>query len=79
VRRNLGEFCRPHHDVKDAPGWKVVQSDDGVFTFTTPTGRVYRTRPPGADGEVKPVEQILIPKPPPRRKNPPPEDDPPPF
>jgi hypothetical protein len=50
-----------------------------VFTFTTPTGRVYRTRPPGADGEVKPVEQILIPKPPPRRKNPPPEDDPPPF
>jgi hypothetical protein len=37
----------------------VVQ-DNGVFTFITPHGRVYKTHPPGADGEVKPVEIVDI-------------------
>jgi hypothetical protein len=78
VPRNLGDFCTHHHQLKDAPGWKVHQDGDGIFTFTTPSGRVYRTRPPGADGEVNPVETIEIPKPP-HRKAPPPDGDLPPF
>jgi len=49
-----------------------------VLTFITPSGRVYRTRPPGADGEVKPVEEIKIPKPE-GRAAPPPKEDIPPF
>jgi hypothetical protein len=49
--------------LKDAPGWRVHQDRDGNFTFITPHRRVYRTRPPGADGEVHPVETIEIPKP----------------
>jgi hypothetical protein len=80
LRANLGDFCTHHHQLKDAPGWKVHQDPDGNFTFITPSRRVYRTRPPGADGEVKPVETIEIPTPPSRRKAPPPnDDDPPPF
>jgi Domain of unknown function (DUF222) len=78
VRVNLGDFCEHHHDLKDSPGWKVVQDDDGIFTIITPSGRVYRSRPPGADGEVKPVEEIPIPKPE-GRAAPPPSDDSPPF
>jgi hypothetical protein len=78
IRVNLGDFCKYHHDVKDLPGWKVRQDHDGNFTVITPNRRVYRTRPPGADGDVSPVETITIPGPPPapaRRKVLPPEDD----
>jgi hypothetical protein len=78
VQRNLGDFCKYHHDVKDLPGWKVHQDHDGNFTFIIPHRRVYRTRPPGVDGDVRPVETIEIPKPPSRQKAPP-GDDPPPF
>jgi hypothetical protein len=78
IRTNLGDFCTHHHQLKDTPGWKVHQDNDGNFTFITPHHRVYRTRPPGADGEVKPVEEIVIPKPH-GRKAPPSEDEPPPF
>jgi hypothetical protein len=79
VAKNLGDFCTHHHQLKDAPGWKVYQDSDGNFTFITPHRRVYRTRPPGADGEVKPGETIEIPPPPSHRKAPPPDEDPPPF
>jgi Domain of unknown function (DUF222) len=72
VQTNLGDFCKAHHQLKDAPGWKVVQETNGVFTFITPHGRAYRTYPPGADGEVKPVETIEISKPPPKSDGPPP-------
>jgi hypothetical protein len=50
--------------MKDSPGWHVHQDNAGNFTFITPSRRAYRTRPPRADGEVKPVETIEIPKPP---------------
>jgi len=84
VQRNLGDFCKAHHQLKDAPGWKVVQDDNAIFTFITPHGRVYKTYPPGADGEVKPVETINIPKPagrksPPDQQTPPQSDELPPF
>jgi len=42
---NFGPPCRHHHHVKQAPGWKLEQHEPGVFRWTTPSGRVYTTRP----------------------------------
>jgi hypothetical protein len=58
IRRNLACFCRRHHQIKQLPGWKVVQGDHGELSFTTPTGRSYRTRPPNPDGSEDPVEEL---------------------
>jgi hypothetical protein len=76
---NLGDFCTHHHQLKDAPGWTVAQDGTGVFTFRTPHGRIYRTRPPGADGDVRPIEIIDTPKPAPPPEARPPDDNTPPF
>jgi hypothetical protein len=42
---NLGPPCRHHHRVKQAPGWHLDQPEPGVMRWTTPSGRVYQTRP----------------------------------
>ncbi|MCU1295703.1 MAG: endonuclease [Bryobacterales bacterium] len=44
---NLAHLCRPHHTVKGNTTWTVTQATDGsgVLTWTTPTGRTYRTYP----------------------------------
>jgi hypothetical protein len=42
---NLGTPCRRHHKAKQAPGWKLEQPQPGIFTWTTPSGRTYPTRP----------------------------------
>jgi uncharacterized protein DUF222 len=42
---NLGPPCRHHHRAKQAPGWTLEQPEPGVFRWTTPSGRVYETRP----------------------------------
>lgn len=42
---NLGPPCRRHHRVKQAPGWQLDQVAPGVMRWTTPSGRVYETRP----------------------------------
>jgi hypothetical protein len=42
---NLGPPCRRDHRTKQALGWKLEQSEPGVFTWTTPSGRSYTTRP----------------------------------
>jgi hypothetical protein len=42
---NLGPKCRTHHRAKQAPGWKVEQSEPGVFRWTFPSGRTRTTRP----------------------------------
>jgi len=42
---NLGPPCRHHHHVKQAPGWTLEQPEPGVMRWTTPSGRVYTTRP----------------------------------
>lgn len=52
IRRNLACFCRRHHQIKQMPGWTVVQGDHGELTFTTPAGRIHRTRPPNPDGSI---------------------------
>jgi Domain of unknown function (DUF222) len=42
---NLGPPCQRHHHAKHAPGWKLEQTEPGVMTWTTPSGRTYTTRP----------------------------------
>ncbi len=37
--------CRGDHRLKQDPRWKVDQHPDGTFTWTTPSGRQYRTEP----------------------------------
>ena len=45
---NLAHLCRGHHTLKGNTAWTVTQANDGsgVLTWTTPTGRTYRTHPP---------------------------------
>jgi hypothetical protein len=42
---DLGPVCRRHHRAKQAPGWQLSQPEPGVMRWTTPSGRVYTTRP----------------------------------
>jgi hypothetical protein len=44
---NLAHLCPGHHTLKGNTNWTVTQADDGsgVLTWTTPSGRTYRTYP----------------------------------
>jgi hypothetical protein len=42
---NLAPLCRRHHRAKQAPGWHLAQTQQGVMTWTLPSGRTYTTRP----------------------------------
>jgi hypothetical protein len=44
---NLAHLCAGHHTLKGNTAWTVTQATDGsgVLTWTTPTGRSYRTFP----------------------------------
>jgi Domain of unknown function (DUF222) len=44
-QENLGGLCRYHHRCKQAPGWKLEQSEPGVFQWHAPSGRTRTTRP----------------------------------
>jgi hypothetical protein len=46
---DLGPVCRRHHRAKQAPGWHLSQPQPGVMRWTTPSGRVYTTRPTAYD------------------------------
>jgi hypothetical protein len=48
---NLGALCRRHHRLKhELPGSSLVQTEDGTFTWTLPTGHHYTDHPwAGAD------------------------------
>jgi hypothetical protein len=43
---NLGPGCKRHHKVKHSDGFTIRRSDDGSYTWTTPTGHTYVSRPP---------------------------------
>jgi hypothetical protein len=45
VRDNLGPLCPHDHALKHDGGWTIVQDRPGYFTWTSPLGAVYRTRP----------------------------------
>jgi len=42
---NLAVLCRRHHRLKHTTGWNVTLDPTGTMTWTTPTGRRYRTEP----------------------------------
>ncbi len=42
---NLAPRCRTHHRAKQAPDWKVEQTEPGVSRWMLPSGRVHTTRP----------------------------------
>ncbi len=44
---NLSVLCRRHHRVKQTQGFAVTQVADGLLRWTTPTGHVHTTGPPG--------------------------------
>ncbi len=52
---NIDPKCRRHHRLKQRKGWGVARSDDGVVTWTTPSGHVYRSRPPPPPSPVRPA------------------------
>ncbi len=58
IRINLACLCPFHHQLKHQPGWSLVQDPDGTLSFTTPTGDVYRTRPPTVLGEDYATEHV---------------------
>lgn len=43
---NLAHLCRGHHVLKHHSDWEITQEPGGVIRWTSPTGRVYRDRPP---------------------------------
>jgi hypothetical protein len=43
---NLGPLCRHHHRAKTEGGWSWRRDDDGVITWTAPTGHQYVTQTP---------------------------------
>jgi hypothetical protein len=42
---NIGPGCRRHHQAKQAPGWRLEQTEPGRFTWTLPSGRRLSTTP----------------------------------
>ncbi|MFC6703897.1 HNH endonuclease signature motif containing protein [Flexivirga alba] len=42
---NLHALCRHHHRTKQAHGWTVTMTPDGVCTWTSPAGHTYVTTP----------------------------------
>jgi len=50
---NLDSKCRQHHRLKTfhngAGGWRDQQLVDGTIVWTSPTGRIYRCTPDGAE------------------------------
>jgi len=42
---NLHCLCRHHHRTKQATGWTVTMTPDGVCTWTSPTTHTYTTTP----------------------------------
>jgi hypothetical protein len=42
---NLGPQCKHHHIIKHLNHWLLEQPEPGTFTWHTPAGRTYTTRP----------------------------------
>ncbi|MEU2349110.1 DUF222 domain-containing protein [Modestobacter sp. NPDC049651] len=71
---NMCCLCRHHHRlVHQAPGWQLHALTGGALRFTTPTGEVLISSPPGPDDDDPTVHRLGSPP------TGPPADDPPPF
>ncbi|MFV8161875.1 DUF222 domain-containing protein [Mycobacterium sp. 134] len=49
VPANLKCLCRFHHRLKTFGGWSDEQYPDGTVVWTSPSSKIYRTTPGGAD------------------------------
>jgi hypothetical protein len=59
---NLAALCGPHHALKHATTWRVVNRGDGILDWTSPTGKTHTTypattlpHPPPGAGEPAPA------------------------
>lgn len=43
---NLVTLCRRHHVLKTHNDWKLAVESDGTCRWTSPTGKIYRVKPP---------------------------------
>ncbi|MGH3908643.1 MAG: HNH endonuclease signature motif containing protein [Pseudonocardiaceae bacterium] len=50
---NSGPLCGHDHNLKHGGGWRLHQPAPGHFTWTSPLGRIYHTRP-----QVVPTDQV---------------------
>jgi hypothetical protein len=70
---DLACYCREHHRLKTfhagPEGWRDRQLADGTIVWISPTGRIYRTDPSGADlfDDLRPP--CMTPAPRPRNRN----------
>lgn len=51
---NLAHLCPGHHHLKHETGWTVQHSDNGLLTWTTPSGRQHTTIPDPPDWQPLP-------------------------
>ncbi len=45
VETNLAHLCRGHHRLKERGRWQIRHDPGGTLKWTSPTGRIYETRP----------------------------------
>ncbi|WP_146079100.1 HNH endonuclease signature motif containing protein [Pseudoclavibacter sp. RFBA6] len=64
---NLSDFCKNHHIVKHHTAWKVRQLGGGVLEWTTPSGKIYISRPEPHGVIFRPSDQLFRPTEEPRR------------
>ncbi|HEY4004825.1 MAG TPA: DUF222 domain-containing protein [Pseudonocardia sp.] len=84
IQANTAPLCARHHLYKSAGAWKLRQTRPGVFEWTSPMGRVYRTQ---AEPLKPPAPSIPRPRPSTPPQSPPAkpatrpanDPDPPPF
>ena len=50
---NLGTLCRRHHSLKHHTPWHVEHLGDGVYAWTSPTGRTYLDAPPAQNTDTR--------------------------
>ncbi|WP_341935120.1 HNH endonuclease [Microbacterium sp. LWO14-1.2] len=50
---NLGTLCRRHHRLKHHTPWHVEHLGDGVYAWTSPTGRTYLDAPPAQNTDTR--------------------------
>ncbi|MBS3177452.1 MULTISPECIES: HNH endonuclease signature motif containing protein [unclassified Pseudoclavibacter] len=58
---NLSDFCKNHHIVKHHTAWKVRQLGGGVLEWTTPSGKIYISRPEPHGVIFRPTDQLFRP------------------
>jgi hypothetical protein len=75
TRCNIGPLCRRHHRYKSLGWWRLSQPSPGEFCWTSPLGRLYRTRgdpinPPSTPPCPRPPSPNAVPEQPLRHSRP---------